>query len=268
MVTLGPRISHTGHSMSRQKAFWSCGQEKMVFFTADNVLGCCTNMKTGASPHLGDYGPGGTIDIDELANAKRLHLASVRRGEMPEACRDCPSWELQDPDCETPYLFDDVNIGHHTACNTDCYYCGSNSNVVTRPVAAREAAPLLPVLKEMVERGYIDPDAIIRFGGGEPTVLPEFEKLVDYFIQTGRRFFINSSGVRYSPAIERMLRRGRAEDRLVISIDSASREMYERIKGYDLADRVWDNIARYAKIGPDILELKYIVLPDLSLIHI
>ena len=72
----------------------------------------------------------------------------------------------------------------------------------------------------MVERGDIDPKAVIRFGGGEPTILPEFEALVDYFIEVGRRFFINTSGVRYSPAIERMILRGNADDRLVISIDS------------------------------------------------
>jgi hypothetical protein len=138
----------------------------------------------------------------------------------------------------------------------------TNSNSAEKPVAARTAAPLFPVFKEMVERGYVDPDAIIRFGGGEPTILPEFEKLVDYFIEVGRRFFINSSGVRYSPAIERMLRSGRVGNRLVISIDSASRETYEVIKGFDLAKRVWDNIARYASIGPDVLEVKYIVLPE------
>ena len=138
----------------------------------------------------------------------------------------------------------------------------TNSNSAPNPVAARAAVPLLPLFKKMVERGYVDPNAIIRFGGGEPTILPEFEKLVDYFLEVGRRFFINSSGVRYSPAIERMLRRGGAGDRLVISINSATPETYEIIKGFDLSKRVWDNIARYAKIGPDILEVKYIVLPE------
>jgi sulfatase maturation enzyme AslB (radical SAM superfamily) len=247
---------------SKGSAFLSCGQEKMIFFTASSIVGCCANLKTGASPHVGNYGPAGAIDIDELVDAKRSHLATVRRGEIPEACRDCPALTPHNASDDTPYLFDDINIGHHTACNTDCYYCGTNSNSAPKPVAARAAAPLLPVLKEMVERGYVDPNAIIRFGGGEPTILPEFEKLVDYFIAAGRRFFINSSGVRYSPAIERMLRSGGAGNRLVISIDSASRDTYELIKGFDLGKRVWDNIARYAQIGPDTLEVKYIVLPE------
>ena len=194
--------------MSTQKTgkFWSCGQEKMIFFRAMEIAGCCANLKTGRMPLVGSYGPGGVIDIDELANSKRADLAAVRQGETPKACVDCPSWTLMDVADDDPYLFNDVNIGHHTACNTDCYYCNTNSNSAPVPIAARKAPPLFSLLKEMVERGYIDPDAIIRFGGGEPTILPEFEKLVDYFIDVGRRFFIASSGVRYSPAIERMLR--------------------------------------------------------------
>jgi MoaA/NifB/PqqE/SkfB family radical SAM enzyme len=247
---------------SKHPQFWTCGQEKMIFFTATKVVGCCANLKTAAQPLLGNYGPQGALDIEELVSAKRTHLAMVRRGETPPECRDCPSWQLHQGPDDNPYLFNEVNIGHHTACNTDCYYCRTNSNSAPHPVPARLAPRLLPVLTEMVERGYIDPNAVVRFGGGEPTILPEFEKLVDYFLGVGRRFFIASSGVRYSPAIERMLRNGRVDSSVVISIDSASRETYEIIKGLDLADRVWDNIARYAAIGPDVVEVKYIVLPE------
>jgi hypothetical protein len=242
-------------------SFWTCGQERMIFFSYDTVRGCCFNPKTGDSPHLGNYGPSGIVDIDEIVNAKRGHLAAVRRGEMPDACTGCPLWQPnQWP--ESPYIFNDVNIGHFTACNTDCYYCRTNSNSAPKPISARGAPRLLSVLKQMVERGYIDPDAVIRFGGGEPTIHPEFEATVDYFLEKGRRFFLNTSGVKYSPAIERMLRFGRPENRLVISIDCASNETYKIIKRIDVGQRVWDNTERYAKIGPDVLELKYILLPE------
>jgi organic radical activating enzyme len=249
-------------SNPKHSGFWSCGQEKMIFFDITEVAGCCANLKTALRPILGGYGPDGSIDIDELIDAKRSHLAAVRRGEVPTACVDCPSWQPMDRADDTPYVVNDVNIGHHTACNTDCYYCRTNSNSHPQPVAARKAPALFPHLKQMVERGYIDPDAIIRFGGGEPTILPEFEKLVHYFLEVDRRFFINSSGVKYSLAIDRMLRTARAGSRLVISIDSATDETYEIIKGLDLGKRVWDNIARYAQVGSDFLEVKYIVLPE------
>jgi pyruvate-formate lyase-activating enzyme len=242
-------------------SFSTCGQERMIFFNFNQIQGCCTNLKTGATPHLGDYGAGGGVDIDELVAAKRAHLAAVRRGETPDACRDCPSWQPNEWP-ETPYLFTDVNIGHFTACNTDCYYCRSNSNSASKPVSARNAPRLLPALKTMVERGYVAPDAIIRFGGGEPTIAPEFEETVNYFIGAGRRFFMNTSGVKYSPAIERMLRVGRPDNRLVVSMDSASAETYKVIKRIDVGKRVWDNIAKYAQIRPEMVEVKYIVLPE------
>jgi MoaA/NifB/PqqE/SkfB family radical SAM enzyme len=243
--------------------FWTCGLERMVFFNYDHIKGCCANLKTGDAPHLGDYGPGGSVDIDQIVNAKRAHLAAVRRGEQPKACEGCTEW-VQNEWPDSPYLFNDVNIGHFTACNTDCYYCRSNSNSAPKPVSARASPRLLAVLKQMVERGHVDPEATIRFGGGEPTLHPEFEDTVDYFISTGHRFFLNSSGVKYSAAIERMLRNTRSDSRLVISIDSASNETYKVIKRFDVGGRVWDNIARYAQAGPDILEVKYIVLPENS----
>ena len=62
--------------------FWSCGQQKMIYFSPSSVVGCCGNMKTGLTPPMGSYGPRGEIDIDELATAKRSHLAAVRRGEI------------------------------------------------------------------------------------------------------------------------------------------------------------------------------------------
>jgi len=84
-----------------ESSFWSCGQEKMIYFAASGVGGCCGNLKTSLTPHLGNYGPSGAIDIDELADAKRAHLAAVRRGEVPEACRECPSWQLHDSPGDT-----------------------------------------------------------------------------------------------------------------------------------------------------------------------
>jgi organic radical activating enzyme len=242
-------------------SFWTCGPERMIYFAPGSIRGCCMNHKTGKSPHLGNYGPGGTVDIEEIVQAKREHLAAVRRGEVPDACIDCPLRQKNEWP-ESPYLFNDIVVGQLTACNTDCYYCESNSNTSPIVVPARTAPRVLPILKEMVERGYVDPNATIRFSGGEPTLLREFEQIVDHFIEVGRRFFVNTSGVKYSRAIERMLLTGNAQNRLVISADAASPETYKAIKRIDVGKRVWDNIARYAQINPDLLEVKYIVLPE------
>jgi hypothetical protein len=58
--------------MSDPKKFWSCGQEKMIFFTASTIVGCCANLKTGGTPHLGNYGPGGVIDIGRTCQCQTI----------------------------------------------------------------------------------------------------------------------------------------------------------------------------------------------------
>ena len=242
-------------------SFWTCGAERTVYFAPASIRGCCLNHKTGDAPHLGNYGPGGSVDIEEMVNLKRAHLAAVRRGEVPDACVGCPDRQKNEWP-ESPHIFNNVIIGQLTACNTDCYNCESNSNTSPVVVSARAAPRLLPLLKDMVEGGYVDPNATIRFSGGEPTLLRDFEQIVDYVLDVGCRFFVNTSGVKYSPAIERILRNGNPQDRIVISPDAVTPETYRAIKRINVGNRVWENITRYAAIAPDLVEVKYIMLPE------
>jgi hypothetical protein len=231
----------------------------MIFFADSHIKGCCANLKTGASPHMANYRPDGFIDIDQLVEAKRSHLAAVRGGELPEVCRDCPALELHVRAEDTPYLFNDLNIGHHTACNTDCYYCMTNSNSAPNPVAARRQRRCCPFSKDG-HRGYVDPKASFASAAVSRRSCRSSKSWLTTSSRSTGDFFI-SNGVsihRHRTHASSWRRRGPAghQHRL------GHAETYEIIKGFDLSKRVWDNIARYAKIGPDILEVKYIVLPE------
>ena len=73
---------------------------------------------------------------------------------------------------------------------------------------------------------------------------------------------VHSSGVKYSPAIER----GLSEDKLtlVVSVDSGSPETYTNIKRVNHFDKVWENLGRYTKAqGNDKYKskTKYIIYP-------
>jgi organic radical activating enzyme len=241
--------------------FYTCGQEKMLYLSYDRVIGCCSNRKTGAAPHLGSYGKNGEINIEEIISLKMNHLKKIRNNEIPWECVDCPSLQLNKW-AENKYIFNDINLQHFTACNTNCYYCRTNSNTAPIAVNAKDAPKVLPLIKELVDRGLVDPKAIIRFGGGEPTLLPEFDEIIDYFLSIERRFFLNTSGVKFSSSAAKMMVKCDPFSKLVISIDSATRETYKVIKGMDLSDRVWENISKYAAVNSKVLEVKFIVLPE------
>ena len=122
---------------------------------------------------------------------------------------------------------------------------------------------IFPVIKDKVDKGVLSKNATVTFGGGEPTILQEFEELVylllDYDVYNIR---IHSDGIKYSPAIEKGLKLGKIT--LITSLDSGSKEVYERIKQVPCYDKVWQNMAKYAKTKNGLIRTKYVLIPGVN----
>jgi adenine C2-methylase RlmN of 23S rRNA A2503 and tRNA A37 len=72
---------------------------------------------------------------------------------------------------------------------------------------------------------------------------------------------IHSSGIKYSPAIEKALKKDICN--LIISPDSGNSEIYKRIKNTDAFDEVWNNIKKYSAAQntlKNMVKIKYIIL--------
>src|SRR5699024_7467258 len=105
----------------------------------------------------------------------------------------------------------------------------------------------------------------IIFGGGEPTILHEFDKLINLFLDKGcKNIRINSSGIKYSKSIEKGLKSGAIS--LVISTDADCSETYEKIKQVKAYKKVWENIRKYAKAQSkdNLLKVKFILFPGVN----
>ena len=198
----------------------------------------------------------GLFDTYENFGSIQKLLLALQNGQIPTECLGCPS--LQEIEYErNSYLFSDINLSHFTQCNLDCNYCMSNSNTAFRIVDAKDAPTLVGFFKKLLDDGYLDPHAIVRFGGGEPTLLPEFTDLVRFFSNCGARIWMQTNAVKFSPAIVEC--KDSITD-LVISQDSATHETFKLIKGSGSSKRTWLNVEQYAKDCPDQLMLKFIIL--------
>ena len=117
--------------------------------------------------------------------------------------------------------------------------------------------------KDMIDKGVLSKKATITFGGGEPTILHEFEELVylllDYDVYNIR---IHSDGIKYSPAIEKGLKLGKIT--LITSVDSSSKKVYEEVKQVSCYDNVWKNLAKYAKAKNGLIRTKYVLIPGVN----
>lgn len=231
--------------------------EHGITFFSNSVQICCISSHPGGGNILQiDNYKGEPIDWDSIFEKRNVMREGIRNGLIPEKCTGC--YYLKENDWNTDNYFDEVLIGHFTHCNCNCIYCYTekdkkffNQNVTYN---------ILPVIKDMIDKGVLSKKATITFGGGEPTILKEFEDLVylllDYDVYNIR---IHSDGIKYSPAIEKGLKLGKIT--LITSVDSSSPEVYEKIKQVQCFDKVFKNLENYAKTQNGLIRTKYVLIP-------
>ena len=234
--------------------------EHGITFFSNSVQICCISSHPGGGNimQINNY-HGELIDWDTFFKKRNELRESARNGKIPEKCEGCYYLKEQDWDIEN--YIDEVLIGHFTHCNCNCIYCYTEKD--KKFFNANKTYNIYPVVKDMIERKVLSKNATITFGGGEPTILQEFEELVylllDYDVYNIR---IHSDGIRYSPAIEKGLKLGKIT--LITSVDSSSRKIYEQIKQVPCHDKVWQNLEKYAKAKNGLIRTKYVLVPGIN----
>lgn len=234
--------------------------EHGITFFSNSVQICCISSHPGGGNimQINNY-HGELIDWDTFFKKRNELRESARNGKIPEKCEGC--YYLKEQDWNIENYIDEVLIGHFTHCNCNCIYCYTEKD--KKFFNANKTYNIYPVVKDMIERKVLSKNATITFGGGEPTILQEFEELVylllDYDVYNIR---IHSDGIRYSPAIEKGLKLGKIT--LITSVDSSSRKIYEQIKQVPCHDKVWQNLEKYAKAKNGLIRTKYVLVPGIN----
>lgn len=239
-----------------------------IHFCHDHVKACSTNV-TG--PVLFDNYKGQKINWEELIKGRIELKKRLKKGDIPECCHNC--FELDNIKNETQLsehtAIDKVYISHWLHCNCDCIYCVRNefdNNKFDKNIKKSPYYELLPILKQMVESKILSPHATIFITGGEPTMLEELdgmlELLLPYVIHP---ITIFTSGIKYNEWIAKGLEQNKIE--INTSVDSGTKETYEKIKRVPCFDEFKETIKKYVNISPIAKEkiiLKYILIKDIN----
>ena len=210
---------------------------------------CCQGPRcTGATlPYAG--GPFPIV-------AWRQMIAKVGADNQTESgpCMSCPNLRQQS-DSQYGGRFRYVTFDHFSFCNSRCCYCESWRRM-------QENVPhyhLFDTIKEMDADGLFDPAALFTWGGGEPTILDEFEALMGYLAAAKYRQYVNTNAIVYSPALAAAVTSGHAN--MQVSLDSGTEDTYYNMKGRGLFVLVTDNLRQYASVAHAAthIELKYII---------
>ncbi len=234
-----------------------------INFDIDSYKICCLYSGTGGGNTVVKSGyKGEQIDWKAFFAEKRKIKEMHKQGKTYPKCEGCVFLVEEDWDESQDYI-NFINLDYWTKCNCNCTYCHTSADKIG--YNSRITYNFLPILKDMINKNILRKGGHVSFGGGEVTLLPEFEELLTQLLDFQIGFIrIHSACMDYSKAIEKGLSLGCVD--LIVSVDSGTKELHKKIKQVDTFNRVWDNLKKYAKhqARPDLVKSKYIVIPGIN----
>lgn len=190
------------------------------------------------------------------------HIARVLKGlqrQPPEYCAHCPDLmgdvdfvgKIEDVRCK----FHTISFNQHRyICNCRCVYCD-----LWKTKSPRKPYSILPVLKSLHAQGALHTRCFMSWGGGEPTLLSDFETTSQWIHKKGYLQNIHTNALRHSLWIDTLLSSGKGC--VNVSLDSGDAHAYRTIKGVDGLDKVIKTLERYfsAAQHASLMHLKYII---------
>jgi len=241
----------------------SCRQiEHGINFDIDSIKLCCQySAKGGGDTKVIEDYHGEPIDWDKFFAFKNEIKEMHKNGQTYHKCEGCLYLESKDWEDESD-RFDFFNLDYWTRCNCNCIYCHTHNR--KSYYNSRITYDFLPILKDMVSKGLLMENGDVSFGGGEVTLLKEFEECMQIFLDHNYFIRVHSGCIDFSPMIAKGLEMGKVD--LIVSVDAGTKEMHERIKEVKTYDSVWKNISEYARVQatPDLVKAKYIIIPGVN----
>jgi organic radical activating enzyme len=242
-------------AMDAKGEYWSCEWlEGGVLFGLVGLHACCVahHGNRGWAVLLSEF-RGGELPVEKVIEARTAIVKANQEPEHHFSCNGCSAlvrrqWQRKE------YLFDVLGITHFSKCNLKCYYCYTMKQGFSH---VSEPIILLPTIHGIIEKGYLNPWAQVHWGGGEPTLLDEFDDLFSVLAGHGCFQFLNTNALILSRTVLDWLPRISAQ--MCISIDAATRETYLKIKNVDAFDRVWRHASEYARVGGDRVVAKIVI---------
>ena len=243
-----------------------CDQlKKSIFLEGSCVYHCC-NCGNGTETVIVDKYKGEKLDWKKIVEQKLKFQEEAKDGKIPyKSCENCYMWR-EDEWTEGGYL-SEISISSWTICNCNCFYCFTAEDKDF--YNSFQPYKVFPILKDLQKSGFLnfknDNGGIVRLLGGDVSKLTDADKIINFFLSAGvQNIYIPTSGIKYLPAVEKVLKAGRGE--VIVSPDCANPELYKKIKRVDAYNTVRENMAKYAKSARGKSEFisKYIVIPYIN----
>jgi len=147
-----------------------------------------------------------------------------------------------------------VDIDLTNICNQDCFYCNSAEHRKVKPVQKKynEYISLLDKLaswRQHTPQSFGTLHTITYPGGGEPTLLPNYEQVLEHTVDLGFLTSLTTNGSRLDDMIENMpVEKIQRLTWIGIDIDAGTEETYEKIRRSLTKKSLFPQVIEYATI--------------------
>ncbi len=234
-------------------------------FENDHIEMCCLCChKGGGRLYIKENYKGKDLTWEDIISLKQKFIEDNKNGIIDPRCEGCFNLVHRGWDVEENYI-NYIHFNHWTHCNSDCIYCYTSwdkQNYQRRP-----HYNVMPMIKELFKKKLFKPGGEITFAGGEPTILKEFDELINFLLKNGAsRITVHSSGIKHSKAIEKGIKQGVLS--VCLSADSGTRETYKKVKRVDKFEQFWKTAKKYAEAQQNgeikFVETKFILIPEVN----
>ncbi|MCR5262199.1 MAG: radical SAM protein [Candidatus Gastranaerophilales bacterium] len=249
-----------------------------VCFNASSIgITYCTltNATNGLGwPKLSDeVFDGNLIDWDKFFDARAKEIESIKNGTQRKECQNCQL--ISDEDFVDDKKIRYVLLSPWQVCNSNCIYCLGHVPPLEKDSPDYddeykrlvEPYDMINIIRDMISHNVLAENTEFDFAGGEPTLYPHFDELLNFLIDNGmRNIIIHTNNIQYSKAIEKGIAQNAVS--LMISIDAGTKQCHEKVKRVKSYDDVWANFKLYSSVKPDNYTMKlctkYVIVPEIN----
>lgn len=245
--------------------FFSCNciEHEVVLDHMNAVRHCSYHNKDyGGRAIIYENFDGSSFSKEDFFNKKRELRKLFRDGKCPSTCKDCIHLISKEWDDEDYISY--ILLTPWTDCNSKCTYCPvTTDKYVTENTKKYD---YYSVVKYMIENNFFKEGTIFDFAGGEPTMYEKFDDLLELISQLKNvEIVIHTNAFKHSETIENLIPKGNC--RILTSIDSGNRKLFNQIKRVDAFNDVVKTLKRYSKaqkIKKNAVKTKYILIPGIN----
>ena len=224
------------------------------------------NTRGQSLPLIKENYNGEPINWEEFFTQREEIKKNFKEGNQFENCKGCFFLHEEDWDnINTQREFKYIQFSHWLMCNSKCIYCTNHTAYDKSKLT--DTYDSVPVLKDLINKKYVNENTKIDFAGGEPTLYYKFNDLLKLLLDKKvRDIIVHTNAILYNKTIEKGIKKGNVS--LCVSIDAGSKKVHEKVKGVKSYNTVWKHIKKYAKaknpIQKNYISLKYIIIPDVN----